>query len=135
MRTKLMILAIAAAVFAVSAALAGGANPVPAKVSPFKITMDITAKGVAVSSTDDGGWSVSYGTDPGGARAFYFSPGHVSPDLADVPTTPYCIGVEYGADGVKLTSVNGTNWRALSYNCGSAPLCRVTVTENGVYGE
>jgi hypothetical protein len=135
LRKRYLIIMTAAITLAGAAAIAAAPNSPSAKAGPFKCALEVTAEGVAIKSADDGGWSGTYRCAAEGARSFYFGPGRVATKLDGVGAAPYCIRVEFGPDGLQLTSVSGTNWRALSYSCGEAPVCRVVVTEDGIYGE
>jgi hypothetical protein len=99
------------------------------------ISVEFTAEQIAVAALDGGGWALEYGSSVEGNKSCYVSPGQVSDKLGVMDAQQYCFQVEFGVDGITLTSVGGTNWAALEYSCGDSSPCRIVVTENGVTGQ
>jgi hypothetical protein len=99
------------------------------------IGIEFTAEQIAVTSFEGGGWALQYGSDGEGSKSCYVSPGRVSSTSDATDMRQYCFEVEFGADGITLTSVRGTNWATLGYSCGAVSPCRIVVTENGVKGQ
>ncbi|MBK9778222.1 MAG: hypothetical protein IPP62_17990 [bacterium] len=115
-------------------AFAGDTGPQTAEVLPFMIGIEFTPEQIAVTALDGGGWALQYGSDGEGSNSCYVSPGRVSGELDPADMRQYCFEVEFGVDGITLTSLRGTKWATLGYSCGDASPCRVVVTENGVKG-
>lgn len=137
--SRLKIVLVAVALLATAgAAFAGGHSGAVTKARPFRLAIEFTNDRLEVSSLGKDAWSA--GTSAGGHAAAgaihtcYVGPGRVSTSLQDFDALPYSFAVEYGAGGIKLTSITGTNWSVLAYSCGGSSPCRIVVNEDGVTG-
>lgn len=137
-RLKIVVV-VALLLASAGVASAGGPADAGRKARPFRLAMEFTKDRLEVRSLGKDTWSV--GTSIGGPAAngtshtCYVGPGRVATSLQAFDALPYSFAVDFGADGIRLTSITGTNWSALEYSCGGTSPCRIVVTENGVTGD